>query len=125
GVLAFFHDDAALDAGADVVAAAVAEGLQQVVRFGELDDPRVLRLRGRDALEAALRQHLAKLPRCLRLDSQACVAFSAGKFDEPVKGFGSCRHRSSGHVSLDDWPESAFQDESSRLAQVRVVNTPP
>src|SRR5205823_4968505 len=60
-VLPLLDNHAALDAGADVVAAAVAEGLQELVRRKQLDDARVLRLDWRDTLKALFLHDLAEV----------------------------------------------------------------
>src|SRR5207237_3309137 len=90
-VLAFLDDDAALQSGAAVVAATVTKGLEQLVRWTQLDDARVLRLNRRDAREAHFGQHLAEFLGRFGLDHDSRDVGVARPRDEAIDRFGRRR----------------------------------
>src|SRR5438309_10445038 len=106
-VLAFLDDHAALQSGADVVAATVTKGLEQLFRWTQLDDARVLRLNRRDACEAHFGQHLAEFLGRFGLDHDSRDVGVARPRDEVVDGFGRRRDWTAWDIRISRWADIA------------------
>ena len=114
-VLPLLDKHAALDAGANVVAAAVAEGLQELVRRKQLDDARVLRLDRRDTLKALFLHGLAEVVGRLGFDHEPRHARSTRPIDQHVNALRRRRHGSTRHVRLARRACAPKQDGGHRL----------
>ncbi len=100
GILALLDHHAALEAGANVVAASVPEALQKLIRREELEDARVLRLRRSRRREASLLQRVGNRSGGFRLDDQSSHFLAAGPTHERIDSFRNCGHGATRDVRL-------------------------
>src|SRR5205823_4000586 len=84
-ILTLLDDDSSLEAGADVVTAAVLEGREQLVGRKQLDDARVLRLYRGHMLESLFLQDVAEVASCLGFDDELGDSRRARPVDEGVQ----------------------------------------